>query len=316
MNILVTSIGSFSADCVINSLKELHHIVVGCDINPKEWIVAAKDCDSFYQVPLCKNCEHNYISAIIEICRIEETNILIPLTDVEVDVLNKHRALFDEIDCKLCIQSDACLRVARNKWNMFKYFQDEKVFKVPNTILCNEDFETSVKELKLPCVLKPISGRSSEGLFYIDNLSDFNFSKTYENYIVQEYIKGSIFTVDYLRDSFSNDFSIVREELLRTKNGAGTTVRVAMNHKLGMAASFIGDKLGIIGAVNFEFIFDGEEYYLIDINPRFSAGIAFSQFVGYDIVKSCLNSVMGNEIIKPICYDEKIICKRYREELI
>ena len=51
MNLLVTAIGSFSADCVINSLRKVGHTVVGCDIYPPEWHAVSKDCNWVYQAP-------------------------------------------------------------------------------------------------------------------------------------------------------------------------------------------------------------------------------------------------------------------------
>ena len=314
MNILVTAIGSFASDCVIKSLKEMNHRVFGCDTNPKKWIVAAKDCESFYRVPLSKE-ERKYINMILDICCREKIDFLFPLTDVEVDVLNRYRNEFNAIDCKLCIQSNDCLSVARNKWNMYKLFQKETEFKVPATILFDNYCDENIK---FPCVLKPIDGRSSEGLLYLSDKEDLDSLKlkSNENCILQEYIEGAIYTVDYVRDSFSNDFSIVREELLRTKNGAGTTVRIGMNDTLARCASIIGRRLGIIGAVNFEFVFNNDQYYLIDINPRFSAGVAFSGFVGYDIIRSSLNCFMNKKILDPISFEEQIICKRYKEELV
>ena len=52
MNLLVTAIGSFSADCVINSLRKVGHTVVGCDIYPPEWHAVSKDCNWVYQGPI------------------------------------------------------------------------------------------------------------------------------------------------------------------------------------------------------------------------------------------------------------------------
>lgn len=47
---LVTAIGSFSAEIVIQSLKQHGITVVGCDMFPKELIVNAYSVDVFYQV--------------------------------------------------------------------------------------------------------------------------------------------------------------------------------------------------------------------------------------------------------------------------
>lgn len=60
MNILVTAIGSFSADCVINSLRNAGHTVVGCDIYPSEWHAVSKDCNWVYQAPFATK-ESEYI---------------------------------------------------------------------------------------------------------------------------------------------------------------------------------------------------------------------------------------------------------------
>ena len=64
-----------------------------------------------------------------------------------------------------------------------------------------------------------------------------------------------------------------------------------------------------------EFILHDADYYLIDINPRFSAGVAFSNFVGYDMVISHLNCFLGKEILSKIEFKEQIITKHYQEKL-
>jgi carbamoyl-phosphate synthase large subunit len=62
-----------------------------------------------------------------------------------------------------------------------------------------------------------------------------------------------------------------------------------------------------------EFIYDGSDFYLIDINPRFSAGVAFSSMVGYDMVLAHLNCFVGKQILPPVEYKEQIVAKRYVE---
>lgn len=65
-----------------------------------------------------------------------------------------------------------------------------------------------------------------------------------------------------------------------------------------------------------EFIFYKDNFYFIDINPRFSSGIAFSYFVGYNMVMSYLNSFMHKSILPPINYVEQILTKHYQESLL
>lgn len=312
MHFLVTAIGSFSAACVIRRLKAEGHYVVGCDIYNYYWLADSKECDAFYQAPYATD-EDNYIRFLLYVSTKEEVKYIVPLTDLEIDILNKHRDLFADNGIILCMQSDVCLSVARNKYNLYLRFVDDNIVNVPKTVLVNE----ANGELSIPAIAKPVNGRSSEGLYKIYTAQELRFFiETHSDYVIQEMIEGSVFTVDYVRDSAGNDFSMPREELLRTKNGAGTTVRILNDTILTQTASHIGNELGICGCVNMEFIFDSGKYYLIDINPRFSAGIAFTYKAGYDIVASHINCFIDVAILPPVQYKEQIIIKKYVEEIL
>jgi len=313
MNILVTAIGSMSADCVINSLKKLKHKIIGCDIYPAEWHATSKDCDKVYKSPLTSN-EASYVQFLIDISNTNNINYIFPLTDLEVDVINKFRNDFENKGIIVCLPNAETLSIARNKLNLYNRFKDDP--KVPSILTFNQKSDNVV----LPSsryIAKPCNGRSSEGVIHLSTKSELDNVLKLENYIIQEYKSGSIYTVDYIRNGQSGrDFSIQREELLRTKNGAGLTVRVKNNKELSELASYIGNELNVNGCINMEFIYNNEKFYLIDINPRFSAGIAFSIVSGYNMVKSHLNCFIGQDILDPVPIDDLILTKRYKEEIL
>ena len=317
MNILVTAIGSFSSACVIDKLRRKGHHVVGCDIYDYNWLAQSRECDAFYQAPYATE-EQRYVEFLLDISEKESVDFIIPLTDLEVDVLNKHRAPFVEKGIIVCIQSPDCLCVVRNKYNLFRQFADDSIVKVPMTVLANSRID-AVIPFSYPVIAKPTKGRSSEGLCTICTEDELQqFLKRHSDYINQEKIEGSVYTVDYVRDNKGNDNSVIREELLRTKNGAGTTVRLLNDELLRETSSYIGEKLNVCGCVNMEFIHGKAEgqYYLIDINPRFSAGIAFTIMAGYDVVISNLNCFCKKEIMPPVRYKEQIMIKKYVEEVL
>lgn len=68
--------------------------------------------------------------------------------------------------------------------------------------------------------------------------------------------------------------------------------------------------------MNFEFIKAENGYFLMDINPRFSAGIAFTTKSGYNLVKSHLNCFINKDIEKPVDYPDMIIAKSYIERIM
>ena len=91
--VVVTAIGSFSADIVIKKCRENGMRVIGCDVYPGEWIADAGNVDAFYQVPYASDTDH-YIETMLSICRKEGAKAVIPLTDAEIDVFNLHRREF------------------------------------------------------------------------------------------------------------------------------------------------------------------------------------------------------------------------------
>ena len=309
MRFLITAIGSMSAECVIKRLKAEGHFVVGCDIYPGEWHYETKLCDAFVQVPFATS-ENEYIHSIINICVKYALEYIIPLTDLEIDVINMHREKIEGKNIVLCMQSALVLNIARDKYKLSTTFlNDEFVPSVKTYLLTNipDDFI-------FPCIAKPYNGRSSEGLLRNATKEQISAIANKDKYIVQEQLDGDIFTVDYCRCSKTGqDASVPRQELLRTKNGAGLTIQIVSNDNLMKLASYIGNKLNINGCVNLEFIRNQGKFYLIDINPRFSAGVAFSVMAGYDMIINHIRCFSNESIDKQIPIKEQIIIKRYEE---
>lgn len=312
-SILVTAIGSLSADCVISTLKELNNCVIGCDIYPPEWHAVSKECDKVYRAPWASE-EKKYIDFLLSISKENNVRYLFPLTDPEIDVINRYRSLFSKNDILLCIPCEFTLSISRNKSLLYETFKDDAF--VPS-ILTYKSIVDKISNPSFPYIAKPLDGRSSEGMCKIECLKDLERIMELENYIIQEYVDGFIFAVDYVRcKETGQDFSIPRKELIRTKNGAGTTVQITNDYILINLVSYIGNKLDVNGCINMEFIKNKDDYFLIDVNPRFSAGVAFSKVAGYSMVESHLNCFINNNILNPVIFYNQIITKRYREEIL
>lgn len=311
MNIVVTSIGSMSAACVISSLKKLGHFIVGTDIYPQEWHSEPLLCDKFYKIPLC--IKANYIKSLKKIVFENQINCIIPLTDIEIDVLDKNRHIFDTMGVIICMPSHDVLKVVRDKFNLYNFFKFDNKVLMPKTFLA-----TKFPKKKLsPLVAKPRNGRSSEGLFWINTPNDLQYILNKENYIIQEKIVGTIITVDFIRNERSlKSIILPRKELLRTSNGAGITVEMFTGKKIVEICNLIGTKLNINGCVNFEFIHTNGLFYLIDINPRFSAGIAFSHKIGYDLPKNHLFCFTKKNIDSQKPFNKQIITKKHVEQVL
>lgn len=313
MNILVTAIGSMSASCVIKSLKEAGHFVVGCDIYPGEWHHETSLCDIFSRSPLAESLE--YVPFLIDIIRNYKIDYLFPLTDLEIDVLVQHRNLFESENCCLCISDNVTIGLARNKYRLFEFFSEDKFVPTIASVQLGGDLDIE-QFVDFPYILKPCNGRSSEGLRKVSSASELSLYLKNENYLLQKYLEGPVFTVDYVRQHSSNMWiAVPRKELLRTTNGAGLTVEIILDNKLIELAHHIAEKIRVNGCINMEFILSRDKYYLIDVNPRFSAGVAFSKKAGVDMVLNHLKCFSKEQdvLVYPSGLTQQIMSKIHSE---
>lgn len=312
--ILVTAIGSFAADIVIKNLKKQGYIVVGCDIYKKEWIADAYNVDIFFQVPLVSE-EKEYLEFILKICFEQKIKFIFPLTDVEVDFYNRNRSIFEEEGIILCISSEKTIDICRNKMILNQYLGNNGVCQTIPTYLLED---ANIQNLDYPVVVKPFNGRSSQGLHYIDTveqMKSFVSQNNINGYIVQPRIIGSILTVDVVRNEYTDKIvCVARKELLRTLNGAGTSVYVFGDKMLEEQCKEIAKKLNVNGCVNFEFIEteQGERYFL-ECNPRFSGGVEFSCLSGYDFVSNHIKCFLRTEIEDILETKNMYIARKYEE---
>lgn len=298
-----------SADAVVSSLMSQADVVVGCDINPAAWLPAARNLSHFYQVPLAT--DSGYIGAIADICVTEKITHLIPLTDPEVDVLSLQRERLHALGVVLCAPPVDSVFRCRDKWLLHEFLKNE--FSVIPSL---ELKDWPLWRGSFPLLAKPRCGRSRIGHFRLLNARDADYvvDAVTVPYIVQPLLSGSIFAVDVVRNRLSGKcVSVAREELIRTSNGAGLTVKMAPSSPVNSIAKKICDFLDINGCVNMEFLVSQKEFLLMDVNPRFSAGVAFSKAAGYDMARNHLRCFTGHEIEDDVCYTDLIIAKNFQE---
>lgn len=314
-NVLVTSIGSVAADVTIKALKRLGHRVVGADIYPREWVADAYNVDAFRRVPLVSDAE-SYLSSIHGICEEEDIDYLIPLIDPEVDLLNVSREWFDAHGVTLCISTKRSLDIIRNKKSLQDFVENEvpEINGIP-TLMVND-----VDKLPwgYPVVVKPYDGRSSQGREYVSSDEEwvtYKEKRADAKSIVEPFVSGPLVMVEVVRqDSTGKCVCVTRQELLSTPHGCATTVRVYPDPDLETASRVLAERLGINGCVNFEFIkHDDGRHFLVECNPRYSAGLEFSCLAGYDCVANHLDCFGGHEIDDFEMGFPIIVARKYEE---
>jgi len=297
MRYLVTAIGSMSAEAVIQAItRQPDAVAVGCNMHPKEWTAASRLVERFHQVPSARHAQP-YVARLLEICKDERISHVIPLTDPEVDALSANRQRFNDLGVTLCISPQPAIRTARDKLALHHCFTGHPRIRPIRTADLRDEV---LSGFSYPLLAKPRHGRSSEGQanvpdaaalqFWRDRLSD-------QDYVIQPHCIGDVFVVDVVRQPDGRrSAAMTRRELLRTPNGAGMTVRMKPGHVCDALALEAANVLDMHGCINIEFLIVDGTPLLMDVNPRFSAGVAFSIISGYDMVSNHLRCFDGGQI--------------------
>tara|TARA_R110000850_G_scaffold213377_1_gene339356 strand:+ start:8617 stop:9546 length:930 start_codon:yes stop_codon:yes gene_type:complete len=283
-----------SAEVVIRAIKyQSGAEVIGCDMHPREWIAASRLVTRFYRVPPSVS-ETVYISRVLEICQLEDIDFLIPLTDPEVDVLSLNRQVFNDAGVTICISAQAAICAARDKLAVYQSFYNHPRIRVIPTADLQE---RGSLDFSFPMLAKPRCGRSSEGHVIIPDAASLQFWRerfSLQDYIIQPRYSGDVFVVDIVRSlDGSRVATMTRQELVRTANGAGITVRMWPKHVCDALAMEVADILGLSGCANVEFLVVDGLPLLMDVNPRFSAGVVFSIISGYNMAANHIRCFNG-----------------------
>jgi len=303
-----------SAEAVISALRAAGvDTVVGCDIHPRAWLATASLVDAFVQVPLAADVGA-YLKAIDTMCREHRVELIMPLTDPEVDFYAAHWVEGAGGGAIPTISKPQAVSLCRDKWLLHNALVNHPEIRVIPT---RRVLESDLAVQDLPAIAKPRRGRSSEGVlrFTLDGgFERIALGARCTDYIVQPLIKGDVYTVDVVRQAERGETAAVaRRELIRSSNGAGLTVEVGQNPRLETLSRRLATELDLRGCVNFEFIRHGNEYFLMDVNPRVSAGVGFTQIAGYEPVVNHVRCFLGAAIEFPPAIPTVILSKRYRE---
>lgn len=281
MNIIVTSIGKRIQ--LIEHLKEIF-TVVGVDAseyNPARYFV-----DEFCLIPRCN--EDDYIEALLETAKRTDAKMIIPLYEAEFVRLCENREAFERIGTKVLLSDEIVIDICNDKYRTQEFFERERI-KTPG--LTNH----------APAVLKPICGMGSQGVFFVNTDKELEAAKVLsDNYIIQELISGTEYTIDVLCDFNGNPISIVPRIREEVRSGEVVKSRTEHNKVIIEATRELIEALNrygkVIGPITVQcFWSEGTEPIFIEINPRFGGGVLLSIEAGVNYAE-CLKAFLEESV--------------------
>ena len=289
--------------------------IIGADMQPTAPALSAADVRVL--VPAVYNDQ--YVDVLYKICQENDVDVLISLNDLELPILARNKAIFEQIGVKVIVSDPNVIDICFDKLRTSEYMESLGL-KTPKTYV---NLETALRALdsgdvSFPLVIKPRWGSASIGIEFVDNVEDLEViyalirrkilrgilgevSRNDENFIlIQERIIGKEFGLDVINDLDGNNVSVIVKQKLSMRAGETDKATTVDDAELRRIGKVIGTNLAHIGNLDCDILERDGEYYVLELNPRFGGGFPFSYEAGVNLPKAIINWSLGLPVDKQL----------------
>jgi predicted ATP-grasp superfamily ATP-dependent carboligase len=298
LNVLMVSGWVDQAFTFIRSFSRREQInLFVADCWPNSACGHSRYCKKLHLVPSFE--EPGYIPALLEVCRQERIDIVLPVHQEDLVEIAKHKNLFEAEGFRLPIPDYALIELAIDKYRMAILAKENEIA-TPETYLLSEirpgDLGTRIV---LPVLVKLRNSTGQRGQKKIGDVATFethigSLLETYEqdDIIIQEYIPGTVrdtmYTVGLLYDHGHRLKACIPLKKIRSRPYTGGTAicTVAENRPDAreMAIKLMSAFGTWKGIANVEIKIDPEgKPRFIEVNPRPWGSIYGSYVAGVDL---------------------------------
>jgi len=254
-----------------------------------------------------------YVSCLLDYCRRNEINALIPLIDTELLVLAEARERFDQAGTKAIVSSPEVVRIATDKVLTAEFLSEHGLL-TPHIFS-----ESELDSAPLPMFTKPRFGSSSHEVHKIDTTEELAFFRSHRpESIIQEFIDGVEHTVDVFADFEGQPLCAVPRRRHEVRGGEVSKSQTVRHEEIIRQSARLIEALGgCAGMITVQCFLTGDDRVVfIEVNPRFGGGVPLSIQAGADSPKWLLELLLGRTpAIEPDCWTDGMLMLRYEEGL-
>ena len=263
--------------------------IYGADISSTAPALAF--CDFIRITPHMKS--EGYIDELIEICRRDQIDLVIPTIDTDLLVLSQNKDRFG--GTKVLISSEEVISICRNKYLTAQF--------IKKCGLCVPKTYRTIKEHDgtYPCFIKPVNGSSSINALKVMNENELRiYIERGCDYIVQSVVEGTEYTVDVFCNFESNPLLITPRIRTQVRSGEVIKTEIDLNEQIIQECKIIVQKLQPVGPLAIQLIrtVSGEDVF-IEINGRFGGGAPISMKAGANSAAAVLR-LLNNRPVEPV----------------
>lgn len=300
MTVLFTCAGR--RNYLINYFKEvvgIHGKVIAIDSHFAASTFA--DADIAIQVPPLR--AFGYIAAVKKIIEQHKVDLIIPLNDLELYIMSKHREELQALGARVIISDSEVIEKCGDKWLTYKFLSAQGI-STPKTYLKFDALLTAIaeNEVAYPIILKPRWGSGSIGIEEATNekelhllyellelkinksiLKDQAHKPTEEYIILQEKIEGDEYGVDVINDFDGNYFGSFARKKIAMRSGETEKAMSVIDERITNVSKKVSKAMRHLGIMDCDYFIVQEKIYVLEMNPRFGGGYPFTHEAGLNL---------------------------------
>jgi len=260
----------------------------------------------------------NYIPSLIEIIQIHKINAIISLNDLELPILSRHLKYLQSTGVKVLVSSESVIDIAFDKIKTFNFIKSIGL-KTPLTFTSLKEANDALKTNKItyPVVVKPRWGSASIGIDFPETYEELNLSfklqhiklkKSILNIVsqqdannailIQENMNGQEYGLDIVNDFEGNYFGTFVRKKINMRSGETDKAISVIDDRFNKIGEIISSNLKHIGILDCDIFVSNNEFYILELNPRFGGGYPFSHEAGINIAAIYIDWLFGEKDIK------------------
>lgn len=277
--ILITGIGGDIAQSISTIIRKesLPARLIGADANDD--IPWRSFVDDFFKVSMASS--ESYLPMLDKIISEQSVDILIPLSEPELEIINDARTIKNWSPTKILMVPSHILSIFLDKLETAKFLV-AKGIPMPWT----KEVESNPDSL--PCILKHRFGSGSTGLATIENREDLGyFRKRRKGWILQELLlpEDKEYTCGLYSEDGQNILVIVMKRIL--EHGLSRVAEVIHDQEIVRLCKKVGSLVNLRGSINIQLRKTPQGPRIFEINPRFSSTAIFRNHLGFkDVIWS------------------------------
>lgn len=323
MTVLITGAGAPGIAGTIYSLRNNYDDrkirIIGVDL--RENAVGRFMMDGFHRVPRPDD-EGLFLERLLEICKAEGVDAILPQVTLELEVFAKNRGLFSERGIQIAVNDFEEIRIANNKFELTKVAEALQCGAPDYRLVKSlDDLEIALEAFgypEKPIVFKPPVSMGMRGLRIIDEKRD-KFSLwakekptgvyvTKEEFlsifkgrdlpelVALEYLPGPEYTVDILADKGKPIVTIPRERV-QIRSGITFHGVLKKHDEIIDYSNRLTERLRLNYIFGFQFKLNREgEAKILECNPRIQGTMVAATLAGANIIYSALKMLFDEEL--------------------